>query len=87
MIKLENVYGKTYYMTEEVKGTTCGVDYTEIYIYSEELGEKYGDYYRNAVNGPQPNIWKPYELTDKTLILYDDYKKQYSNEYIIIKAN
>lgn len=85
MIKLKNIYGETYYMTEEVKGTACGCDYTEIYLYSEDLGEEYGTYYRNAVNHSQPNIWTPYELKDDVLIVYDDYSKKYSYKYTLVK--
>lgn len=84
MIKLKNAYGEVYYMTEEKKGMACSTEYTEIYLYSEYLGKKYGDYYRNAVNSSQPNIWTPYKLTDKKLIIYDDYKKTRYYMYDIV---
>lgn len=85
MIKLENIYGEAYYMTEEIKGTACGAKYTEIYLYSEDLGEKYGTYYRNAVNERQPNIWTPYKLTENTLTVYDSHLKKFAYEFKIIK--
>ena len=85
MIKLRNVYGETYYATEEENGTTCGTDYTKIYVFSEELGEKYGTEYRNAIGDSQPNIWTPYDLTDKELILYSDREKTFSYRYEIVK--
>lgn len=85
MTKLKNAYGEIYYMTEETRGTACGSEYTEIYIYSEELGEKYGTHYRNAVNTSQPNIWTPYVINDTKVIVYGDYKKTRYYMYDIVK--
>lgn len=85
MIKLKNTYGDVYYMTAEKSGMATSTEYTEIYLYSEELGKDYGDYYRNATNGSQPNIWTPYTLTDSELIVYNDYSKRIAYKYTIVE--
>lgn len=85
MIKLLNEYNEVYYMKEETKGTACGCEFTEVYIFSEELGEKYGTVYRNAVNDSQPNVWKPYEIKDNTVVVYEEHLKRYGYNFKIAK--
>lgn len=85
MTKLKNNYGDIFYMTEEKKGIACGKKYTQIYLYSEDLGKDYGTNYTNAIDDTQPNIWVPYELTDNQLTIYNDSSKNISYHFEIIK--
>ena len=85
MYQLENQYGSVYYMTKEETGNVCGIKYTKIYIFSQELGFEFGDTYINAVDHEQPNVWNPYDLTKDSVTIYTDRSKARGFIYRIVK--
>lgn len=86
MMVIKNDCGDVY-CCEERRGFLGKDEYSELIMWQECVGKSVTMSFFNAIDGTQPNIWRPYEIKEDKVVTWSDSTKKFKCEYKIIKKD